>query len=468
MTTQNILIVDDEIDMLHGLQRLFKMETNCEIFLAQSGLAALEVMYRQPVDVVITDIKMPDMDGIDLLEEVMRIHPWITVVMMTAYGTIELAVESIKKGAYDLIKKPFSNEKLLHLTRKSLERSRLLKENVSLQREIHKRKLFGDLVGASLEMRRIYDTMQLVARTDATVLILGESGTGKELAARAIHSLSPRRDKQMVVINCPAIPEDILASELFGYKKGAFTHATQDKIGLFEEAEGSTIFLDEIGDISPSIQAKLLRALQEREIKPLGNTKTKKVNVRILASTNDDLEAKMKKNLFREDLFYRLNVVSITMPPLRKIRGDIPLLANHFVEKWARELSIPPQKLSPEAMAYLVSREWKGNIREMENCIHRAVILCPGDVIQPEDLKAVEALAVNAKYDMQEFNHLPYLVAKRKVVDEFARGYVADLLRRTKGSVTLAAEESGLERQSLQKIMRRYRIKSKLFREEIS
>jgi DNA-binding NtrC family response regulator len=406
---------------------------------------------------------MPGMDGIELLERVKQINPWLTVVMMTAHGVVELAVKSIKKGAYDFITKPFDHGELIHLLRKALERSQLLRENLNLQRRIKKKEPFENLVGSSPAMQRVYQTIQMIAKTDVTVLITGESGTGKDLAARAIHAFSHRKDQPYVTVNCPTLPENILESELFGYKKGAFTDASSDKIGLFEEARGGTIYLDEIGDIASPIQTKLLRVLQEKEIKPLGQTKSIKVDVRVIASTNRDLREKIRQQEFREDLFYRLNVLTVHMPPLRERREDIPLLAEHFLKHYCEEFGKPPKSLSSELMDLLLRRNWEGNVRELENIINRAILLSTEDVIKPHEIGWTAELPDSCAVG-SEIHGMPYKEAKGEVLRHFHAQYLGELLRRNNGNVTHSARECGLERQALQQILRRYGLKSQDFR----
>ena len=320
MADENILIVDDEQDLTQLLKRSLEPEMECRVKTASNGEDALRMVDSEAFDLVLLDMKMPGMDGLELLERIRRNHPWLTVIMMTAHGCIELAVQAIRSGAYDFITKPFDHESLVWCLTKALERSRLLRENLKLQRHAKCSEAFQDLVGRSAKMQRVYETVQMVSKTELTVLITGESGTGKDLVSRAIHALSDRRDRAYVPVNCPTVPENILESELFGYKKGAFTHASQNKIGLFQEAHRGTIFLDEIGDISPPIQTKLLRVLQEMEFKPLGDTKSIHVDVRVIASTNRNLAEKIKRAEFREDLFYRLNVLPIELPHLRDRR----------------------------------------------------------------------------------------------------------------------------------------------------
>jgi DNA-binding NtrC family response regulator len=458
-----ILIVDDEPDMLTLLQRSIGAELDCEVDAVTSGEDALRLLETTAYDLALVDIRMPGMDGMELLERVKRINPWMTVVMMTAYGVVELAVESIKKGAYDFITKPFEHDKLVHMLRKALERSRLLRENLNLQRRIKEEEPFHNLIGTSLAMQRIYQTIRMIAKTDVTVLITGESGTGKDLAARAIHSLSPRSSGQYVAVNCPTLPESILESELFGHRKGAFTDARSDKIGLFEEARAGTLYLDEIGDIAPSIQTKLLRVLQEKEIRPLGQTKSIKVDVRVIASTNRNLREKIRSQEFREDLFYRLNVLSLHMPPLRARREDIPLLVEHFLERYCKEFDKALLSLSPELMDQLLRRNWEGNVRELENFIKRIILLSTGNVVQSYEVGWTDEPLNECVVD-GSVRALPYKEAKQRVLQRFHAEYLCDLLRRHNGNVTHSAQECGLERQALQQIIRRYGLKSKDFR----
>jgi DNA-binding NtrC family response regulator len=449
--------VDDEEDMLRLLKRSLTEEFDCEIETARSGLRALELLEKGPFDVLLADVRMPGMNGMQLLERARSVRPDLTVVLMTAYGSIDLAVEAIKKGAYDFITKPFEHDKAAHLFAKALERSRLVSENRSLQRRIKETESFHEMVGAGPKIKRIFDTIRLISKTDVTVLLTGESGTGKDMAARAIHALSARAERAFIPINCPNLPESILESELFGHRKGAFTHATHDKKGLFQEAQGGTIYLDEIGDISPTLQTKLLRVLQEKEIRPLGQNASIKVDVRIIASTNRDLEQKIKDNLFREDLLYRLNVVSLHLPPLRERSEDIPILANHFLKRACVEFHKPPKSISPALMSRFISHKWRGNVRELQNTVSRCVLLSPGDEILPEDIDwgASEAPDCLVTDDVMS---LPFKEAKAQVVERFHREYLSAVLARHGGNVTRAARDCGIERQALQQLMRRYGI----------
>jgi DNA-binding NtrC family response regulator len=463
MTKARLLIVDDEIDMLRLLERSIGTELGWEIATVQSGEEALELIEKSPFDLALVDIRMPGMDGIELLERIKAFDPWLTVVMMTAFGVIEVAVESIKKGAYDFITKPFEQDDLIRLLEKALERSLLLRENLNLRQRIKKEETFQSLVGITPSMQRVYDTIQMISKTDVTVLITGESGTGKNLAAKAIHDLSPRSTKPFVRVNCPTIPENILESELFGYKKGAFTHATQDKQGLFQEARGGTIFFDEIGDIAPSLQTKLLQALEDKEIKPLGQNKTVRVDVRIVASTNCDLKTKIEAKEFREDLFYRLNVVNIQMPALRERREDITLLVGYFLDKYCAEFNVRKKRISPDLMPLLLDYPWQGNVRELANTIERGVIMAPREWIQVDDI-GWNRSPFRSKLDSDQMFELPYREAKQQVMEQFNVKYINHMLQQNGGNVTRAAQQCGLERQSLQQIIKKCRIDPNDFR----
>jgi DNA-binding NtrC family response regulator len=460
---KSILIIDDELDMLQLLKRSLEPDLKCHIATAQSGKEALQLIVQQPFDLVLADIKMPEMDGLELLELIKRDHPNMTVVMMTAFGGVETAVEAMRNGAYDFISKPFDHETILVRLEKALERSSLIQENYRLQMECKDRQVFQKLVGNSQIMNRLYETIQMVAKTDLTVLITGESGTGKELAARAVHNLSLRSKSAFVAVNCPTLPENILESELFGYKKGAFTHATHDKIGLFQEAHKGSIFLDEIGDITPAIQTKLLRVLQEKEIKPLGDTKSITVDVRIIASTNQNLEEKIKLGEFREDVYYRLNVLPIKLPALREHPEDIPLIANHLLEKHCLLLDKPSKKISPELMDTFLQKRWEGNVREMENVIMQGILFSSGDEIRPRDVNLKSSRRSTRRLEPAD-NNLPYKAAKEMSLKQFNHNFIGRLLEEYSGNVSQTARHCGLERQALQQIMRRYNINAEDYR----
>ena len=461
-----ILIVDDEQDMLHLLKRSLAPDLDCRIETAASGEAALAAMADHAFNLVLADIQMPGMDGLELLERIKHSNPDQTVVMMTAYGSIDAAVAAMKHGAYDFITKPFDHDALVLRLEKALERSSLLKENLRLQFECRQIAPFENIVGNSARMKQVYETIRTVAKTDLTVLITGESGTGKDLTARAVHASSLRSQGPFVAVNCPTVPENILESELFGYKKGAFTHATQNKIGLFQEAQKGSIFLDEIGDISPTIQTKLLRVLQEKEIKPLGDTKTIPVDVRIIASTNRDLEEKIRKMEFREDFFYRINVLPVRLPALREHPEDIPMIANHLLEKHCAELDKPLKQLSPELMEIFVNRPWVGNVREMENVIIQGILFSTGSNITPGDLDFSEVPSDPGRTIPLQAMAKGYKDAKEAALRRFNARYIGSLLSESGGNVSQAARSCGLERQALQQIMRRYGIDADEYRQK--
>jgi DNA-binding NtrC family response regulator len=462
---QKILIVDDNPDMTRMLKRLIGNSLQLEVLTAGGAEAALQVLGENAVNCLLVDMKMPGMGGLELMRHLKEKDPSVPVIIMTAYGAIETAVKAMKEGAYDFITKPFEEERLLHTVRRALEHEQLLKRNLDLERRIREKEKETFFVGESPRMKELIETIKLVAGTDVTVLITGETGTGKELAARMIHSLSNRTGKPFVAVNCPAIPENILESELFGYRKGAFTGATSDKEGLFQAAQGGTLLLDEIGDISPSLQAKLLRVLQERELKPLGDTATRKVDVRVIAATNRDLVSNVAAGLFRSDLYYRLNVVSVKTPPLRDIPEDIPLIAYHFLSLFCGELGLAPKRLTEEAIQFLVSCQWKGNARELQNKMKRAVIFSKNDQLVPGDFEACAETVVK-RGDTREAKDVNYRDAKKKILAEFNIEYISRLLRSTGGNVSLAAQSAGIERQTLQHLMRQYDIASARFRKE--
>ena len=460
MNGERLVIIDDEQDMLDGLARLLGYELPalaCETFVEPR--AALDAVRDRPPDLVLLDVRMPDIDGMALLKVLLREVPWLTCLMMTAHGTIELAVAAIKSGAYDFIAKPFETEALVRMLTKGLERNRLIRENRALRDQVEGADFHG-LFGRSQAMQRLFDQIRAVARSDYSVLIRGESGTGKEFVARAVHAESHRRQRPFVTVNCPATPEYLLESELFGHRRGAFTGADQDRGGLFEEARGSTIFLDEIADIPIGTQTKLLRTLQDGEIKALGADRADTVDVRVVAATNQDLEEKIRARTFREDLYYRLNVVTLKTPSLREIPEDIPLMASHFVRQACRELASDPKRLAPEALQALAMYRWPGNVRQLQNVVRRTVMFTPREIIETSDLvfpagTTPPSLLPLTPAGPPEEGIVPYKDAKLRVLDQFTRAYVENLLCQSAGNVTQAAVLSGIRRPSLQKIIRR-------------
>lgn len=472
MKTNRLVIVDDETDMRSGLQRLLSREfPGLQIVTLQDAEQAIDYFEKNSAGLALLDIKMPKMNGLDLLKHLMAKDPWLTAIMMTGFGSIATAVEAIKLGAYDFITKPFDKELIYLSLSKAIERSRLVRENSSLKEQVCDRTKTCELIGESPAFMRFQKNLETIARSNYTILVRGESGTGKELTARAIHRLSERRSKPLIMVNCPAIPEHLLESELFGYTSGAFTNANQDQDGLFTAANGGTLCLDEVGDISFAIQSKLLRVLQEREIKPLGSTKTIKIDVRIIALTNLNLEKMIADRLFREDLFYRLNVVTLTTPSLKEMVEDIPLLVSHFARKVCCELNLPLKRFDQWAISALMRREWPGNVRELQNVVRRAVMFCPNDIIGLEDINFMEnpprpvADLVHHVDDFEidgEFE--AYKEAKDRVIDRFTRNYITALLKKTGGNVSFGAEISGISRVALQKIMKRQDINGADFR----
>lgn len=463
-----ILLVDDEPDLLSGLKRSFaKRLPDVKVLTATSGDEALKIMAEREVSLVLMDIMMGDMDGLEVLDRIRISTPEQTVVLMTGYGTIELAVDAIRRGAWDFVTKPLELDTLTRILQKGLERSRLLEENKELRSRISSTGSLPELIGQSPPMQRLYTAIKTSAASEYTVLIRGASGTGKELCARAIHRLSPRSEKPFIMVNCPAIPENLLESELFGYAKGAFTGADKDHAGLFSQAEGGTLCLDEIGDIPVTLQTKLLRVLQEQEIKPLGATTSSRIDVRIIASTNADLEQKIAKGDFREDLYYRLEVLTLLMPSLVEITEDIPLLANHLLNKAGKELNSSVKSFSETALDPLFQHSWPGNIREMQNVIRRAVLFCSGSVIEERHLKMGSSLTPpdTSLSHSQEQTIIPYKEAKENCLDSFTRQYVHQLLTQCNGNISQAARLSDLTRAALQKIIRRYDIDGNQFRQ---
>ncbi len=380
---ETILVVEDKESMSEMLKETLESE-GYRVISARDGLEGIRYLKECRVDLVLTDLKLPPKNGIDILKASKEENPLRPVIIMTAYGSVETAVTAMKKGAFDFITKPFDTDHLLMLIKRAIETQRLFTENILLKEEFASKLGFPRIIGRSEKITSVAQMVQKVASTKTTVLLLGESGTGKELFARAIHNLSNRKHYPFVPINCAAIPRDLIESELFGHEKGSFTGADAKKLGKFELADKGTIFLDEIGDMDTTIQSKLLRAIEEGEIERVGAVKAIKVDVRIVAASNKDLEKAVEDKKFREDLYYRLNVFPIRIPPLRERNEDVPLLVEYFTNKYCLEIKTPVKSISKEALATLMNYRWKGNVRELENAIERAVILCDGDMIMPE------------------------------------------------------------------------------------
>ena len=383
-TPPRVLVVDDELSLLSFLEMLLRDE-GYEVVTASSVAAARRCL-DDPWDLVLCDIMMPDGNGLDLLREIHAADPHPAVVMMTAYTSTRSAIEAMKAGAFDYVSKPFDVDELKVVCQRALEQADLKEENVYLRRELEQKYTFANIVGKSPKMQAVFTLVDRVARTSSTVLIHGDSGTGKELVARAIHFASARANQRFLSINCGAMPENLLESELFGHVKGSFTGAVRDKPGLFQEATGGTLFLDEIGDMTPPMQVKILRVLQEKVVRRVGGTEEETVDARIIAATNQDLGAMVESGDFREDLYYRINVIPIHLPPLRERREDVPLLVDHFLDKYCRQLGLEGRSVSVPAMRVLESYDWPGNVRELENVLERAVALSSGEVLKREDL----------------------------------------------------------------------------------
>ena len=444
-----VLVVDDDAVACDLLNEVLSKE-GYEVDVARGGLEAVKKGKEAVFDVVLADVRMPDLDGLGVLRATKGASPETIVIVMTAFGSIETAIEAIKEGAYDYVSKPFKLDEIKIVIKRALERRRLLQENLRFRSELKDKYRFEHIVGSSSQMLEVYKAVARVAPSRSTVLIRGESGTGKELIAKAIHYNSPRSDRPFVAIDCGALAETLLESELFGHVKGAFTGAIAAKNGLFEQAHGGTCFLDEIGDVSLNTQGKLLRVLEEHEIRAVGGTESRKVDVRVIAATNKDLEAFVQAGKFREDLYYRLNVVSLVLPPLRERQEDIPLLATYFLRKYAEENNKTISHISQQAMVFLEAYNWPGNVRELENVIERAVALTPNPVLLPEDLPP--------KLKEQFEDVKGELAGKLLNLREFERRHIERVLRETRGNKKLAAELLGINRRTLYRMAKRYGI----------
>jgi len=455
----SILVVDDDASLRFLLEEALKKE-GYDISSASNGEEALKIYDPGKFDVVTLDVKMPGMDGFEVLSRIKDIEPQQLIVIITAYGAQKIAIEAVKKGAYDYFTKPFDIDELRLVISRALECRQLNKENIKLKNELTKKYSFTEIIGASGKMLEVFEMIKKVTSTDVTVLIQGESGTGKELVSRAIHFNSPRKTGPFVKINCAAIPDGVLESELFGHEKGAFTDASSKKIGRFGAANNGTIFLDEIGDMSLATQAKVLRVLQEKEFVPVGATESIKVDVRIIAATNKDLFRSVKEGEFREDLFYRINVVSIKLPPLRQRREDIPLLFEHFMHKFNTEFNKSIKHISLEALELLMKYSWPGNIRELENVLQRAIILSEKDIIAHEDLPFfIQFLNTEVKLETEKVDFSKSLLETVKdVADDVEKQLIIKALKKTNWNRTEAAKLLKISRKSLFNKMKRFKL----------
>ena len=447
MGNENVLVVEDEEIMRSILRQLLEGD-GFNVFTADSAETALEIFSSNEIVITLSDIKMSGKDGIELLDQIKSIDEEAVVIIMTAYSSVDTAVAALRKGAYDYITKPFVNEDLLQTIKNAAAHRRLFQENRVLRRELKKQYSFSEIIGDSGALQRVFDLVGKVADTSAHVLIQGESGTGKELIARSIHFNSGRSDKSFLAVNCGALPESLLESELFGHVKGSFTGATGDKKGLFRSAAGGTLFLDEIGEMPLPLQVKLLRALQEHEVTPVGASIPVRFDARIITATNKDLETEVAEGRFREDLFYRLNVVEIEVPPLRRRRDDIPMLVKHFSAKSAREQNAEEKTVSKAAMTALVNYSWPGNVRELEHVIERSVILSGGEI----DLESLPP-KVQASLDSHNISNNG---DQRPTLGDVERSYVMEILESVDDDKVAAANILGIDLSTLYRKLKRY------------
>ena len=449
--TARVLIVEDEHAIRLALSGLLKRE-GYTVEQAHDGDEALARLEAEAFDFVLTDLALGDgPGGMDVLRTVRESQPETPVVMITAHGNEKIAVEAMRLGADDYVPKPFDNDEIRLVVRRALERTRLARENRLLRDRVERDYGWGGLVGSGRAMRAVFETIQKVAETDLTVLVRGESGTGKELVAQALHQASPRKAAPFVAVNCAAISRELVESELFGHEKGAFTGADARRAGRFEAADGGTIFLDEIGDMAPETQAKVLRVLQERSLERVGGTQPIAVDVRVIAATHRDLEKDVREGRFREDLYYRLKVVEVEIPPLRERREDLPALVARFLAQLAERLGREPVRISPAALAALARHPWPGNVRELRNFVEQAAVLAAGDTIEESDIQLGRSVALD---DTEPDPALPFSEAKREAVEGFERRYLLRALRAHDGNISRTAESIGMVRQSLQQKIR--------------
>jgi DNA-binding NtrC family response regulator len=450
VTRSRILVVDDDAESRGVVAEALRAE-GYEVETAQGGRTALALGRERVFDVVVSDIRMPDLDGLLLLRGLREATPEVSVILMTAFGTVEAALEAIKDGAYDYVSKPLHLEELILTVRRAIEQRRLVRENQQFRETLQDRYYLGNIVGVSSPMLDVFKLIGRVAPTRSTVLITGESGTGKEIVARALHFNGPRASGPFVTIDCAGLAESLLESELFGHVRGAFTGAIAARQGLFETGHGGTVFLDEVGNIGPSIQAKLLRVLELQEIKPVGGNESVRIDVRLIAATNKDLQVEVRESRFREDLFYRLNVVSIHLPPLRERREDIPALAHHFLRKYAEANGKSIGGFAPETLARLEAYAWPGNVRELENAIERAVAVSAQPVLLPDDLPAYLTTPAGTSGGAGGREH-PALTS----LDDTIQRHITRVLAATDGNKKRAAEILGVDRRTLYRMLERY------------
>ncbi|MBI1390411.1 MAG: response regulator [bacterium] len=451
-----VLVVDDERGMCHILKRMLTDE-GYQVETAASGEEALPLIDKHVFDVAMVDVRMPGMDGLQLLDEFRQRSPQTSVIMMTAFGAVETAVNAMKRGAYEYISKPFNNDEIIHIVHNAFERKRLLDRNQYLTSVLEERESMGGMIGQSRPMQQLYRLIEKAAPTDGTVLILGESGTGKELVANAIHQHSDRAKGPFVAVNCGALPRELIESELFGHEKGSFSGAHQSKIGLIESADGGTLFLDEIGDLPMDLQVKILRVLEQKEVRRIGSVSPKSVDVRVVAATNRDLKKEAEKKTFREDLYFRLSIVEMRLPPLREREGDAPLLVEHFIRRFNQKMNRSVEGVSPEAMRALLQYRWPGNVRELENLIQRCMILRETGLIELSDLP--DYLSANEISAPMAALFDPNQLSFQKAREAFERRYLEELLKINDDNVTKSALQAGISRRHLQDLIKKHGLK---------
>ncbi len=456
MAKQRILVIDDEEDMLENCSRILDRLGYEPLLESDGGKGVVRFEQEHPV-VTLTDLRMPGMDGLEVLRTIRRIDPEALVILFTAFATVETAVEAVKEGAFDYIPKPFSADQLQLVIERALTQRRLLEENRRLREQLTETYRFENIVGRSRPMAQVFDLIKKVAASEANILVVGESGTGKELIARCIHANSHRAARAFVPVDCASLPEHLLESELFGHERGAFTGAIATRRGLFEEANGGTSFLDEVGDIPLPLQAKLLRVLQERQVRRVGANRFIDVDVRVICATHQNLADMVQKEKFREDLYYRLNVISLPLPPLRDRPGDIPLLAYHFLRRYAAQSGKEVKGIAPETLELLETYPWPGNVRELQNVIERAVVLAEGEMVTPTQLPANLRLPQKVPTAMVA-DHLSLKKAKQQWVEAFEREYLIALLNKHQGNISQAAKTAGVDRKTIHRLLKRYRI----------
>lgn len=457
---ERVLIIDDEWSIRDVLSGILTAE-GLDVSTAANGAEGIDLLSRETFNLVITDLRMPKADGIAVLRHIQQHNPECLGIVATAYGSVESAIEALRAGAFDYITKPFHIDEIRHLIRRAVEYRGLKKENTELRRQLQRNYRLQNIVGKSPAMKRLFDLIQTVADSDSTVLILGGSGTGKELVAKAIHYSSRRTSGPLVAVNCAAIPEDLLESELFGHVRGAFTGAVSDRAGRFQLANGGTIFLDEIGDMTPKLQVKVLRVLQEQEFEPVGATKTVKVNVRVLAATNQDLEERVRQGLFREDLYYRLNVIPVMLPSLKERTEDIPLLLQHFIERFNKENNSHLTRFTEESIAILQKYDWPGNVRELENLVERMSVLIREGEVAPEDLPEKFQRSSITESPNGVVNFPTSGVDLNKLVDEYETRLILKALELSNGVKNRAASLLNIKRTTLVEKLKKKEITAK-------